>query len=1038
MEFKELEKGKISEVEGKILAKWKEENILEKTIENRKDNETWVFYDGPIYANAKPGIHHVFSKTIKDSFCKYQTMKGHKVDRKIGLDCNGLPIEYNVEKKLGINGKKDIEKMGIDKFIEECKKNTAINIDEVNRITDMMGQFIDSKHPYITCTNDYHETEWYLLKEMHKKGLIYNSNKILPYCPRCGTELAKFEVEQGYQEDSVNTVIVPFKIKDSDTYFLVWTTTPWTLMDNVAACVNPDLEYVKVSSMGYKFIVAKSLANKVLGDDYEVLETYKGTDLVGIKYEQLLPFAKVTDGKSFEVVADSYVTDEDGTGIVHIAPAYGEDDNRVCKENKIGWTQNVNLAGKYTIGPWEGRLVTDPELEIEIIKYLKEQDKLFKKIKITHKYPHCWRCKSPLIYYAKSAWYIKTTEYKDKIIEENNKIKWHPDYVGTKRFGNWLNNMVDWGISRNRYWGCPLPFWVCDECGEFEVVGSREELIERANEELKYEDIDLHRPYVDNITIKCQHCGKTMHRVKDVIDVWFDSGSMPYAQCHYPFENKEWFHKHFPADFIAEGVDQTRGWFYTLLLISTIISGQSSFKNVVVNDMMLDSNGKKMSKSTGNIIDPIKIMEEYGADTVRWYMLYASPVWTPLKFDVEGLKEVHSKFFNPLRNSYNFFAIYANADKITDINTCRVEYNDREDIDKWLLSKYNKLVKDVTEAYDEYDLNKVVKLITDFTSIDLSNWYIRRNRDRFWDNLMTTSKKSVYMTTYEVLEGLSKLIAPIASYTAEEIYTNLTGNISVHLSDFPICNEELIDLKLEEKMDLVRDLISIGRNVREESKIKVRQPISEILLDKKKEKVIGELTSLIKEELNVKEVIYTDDLSTYMNFMVKPNFKEVGKIFGKNIKEFSDKLLELSNEDINKLENNESIKMSIDNTTYDITKDMVDIRISSKEGFKAMVVGNNFVILNTVITKELENEGLARETISKVQQLRKTMNFDITDRINMYIDATSEYKENIKDYLDMIKDETLTINVYDKDGIEDKVNINDYEVGFVLEKVGTK
>ena len=1038
MEFKELEKGKISEVEGKILAKWKEENILEKTIENRKDNETWVFYDGPIYANAKPGIHHVFSKTIKDSFCKYQTMKGHKVDRKIGLDCNGLPIEYNVEKKLGINGKKDIQKMGIDKFIEECKKNTAINIDEVNRITDMMGQFIDSKHPYITCTNDYHETEWYLLKEMHKKGLIYNSNKILPYCPRCGTELAKFEVEQGYQEDSVNTVIVPFKIKDSDTYFLVWTTTPWTLMDNVAACVNPDLEYVKVSSMGYMFIVAKSLANKVLGDDYEVLETYKGTDLVGIKYEQLLPFAKVTDGKSFEVVADSYVTDEDGTGIVHIAPAYGEDDNRVCKENKIGWTQNVNLAGKYTIGPWEGRLVTDPELEIEIIKYLKEQDKLFKKIKITHKYPHCWRCKSPLIYYAKSAWYIKTTEYKDKIIEENNKIKWHPDYVGTKRFGNWLNNMVDWGISRNRYWGCPLPFWVCDECGEFEVVGSREELIERANEELKYEDIDLHRPYVDNITIKCQHCGKTMHRVKDVIDVWFDSGSMPYAQCHYPFENKEWFHKHFPADFIAEGVDQTRGWFYTLLVISTIISGQSSFKNVVVNDMMLDSNGKKMSKSTGNIIDPIKIMEEYGADTVRWYMLYASPVWTPLKFDVEGLKEVHSKFFNPLRNSYNFFAIYANADKITDINTCRVEYNDREDIDKWLLSKYNKLIKEVTEAYDEYDLNKVVKLITDFTSIDLSNWYIRRNRDRFWDNLMTTSKKSVYMTTYEVLEGLSKLIAPIASYTAEEIYTNLTGNISVHLSDFPICNEELIDLKLEEKMDLVRDLISIGRNVREESKIKVRQPISEILLDKKKEKVIGELTSLIKEELNVKEVIYTDDLSTYMNFMVKPNFKEVGKIFGKNIKEFSDKLLELSNEDINKLENNESIKMSIDNTTYDITKDMVDIRISSKEGFKAMVVGNNFVILNTVITKELENEGLARETISKVQQLRKTMNFDITDRINMYIDATSEYKENIKDYLDMIKDETLTINVYDKDGIEDKVNINDYEVGFVLEKVSTK
>ncbi len=1037
MEFKELEKGKISEVEGKILTKWKEENILEKTIENRKDNETWVFYDGPIYANAKPGIHHVLAKTIKDSFCKYKTMKGYKVLRKIGLDTHGLPIEVNVEKKLGFKTKADIEKFGIENFCRECNNATALNIDEVNLLTDNMGQFIDSRHPYVTCSNEFIESEWWLIKEIDKKGLIYYGNKVLPYCPRCGTELSANEVGQGYQEDSVNTVIVPFKIKDSDTYFLVWTTTPWTLMANVALCVNPDLEYIKVSSMGYKFIVAKSLANKVLGDDFEVLETYKGTDLVGTNYERLMPFAEV-EGKCFEVVADSYVTSEDGTGIVHIAPAYGDDDNRVCKENGIGFVNPVGKDGCYTTGPWKGTLVTDKDLEIEIIKWLKENDKLFKKIKLTHDYPHCWRCHSPLIYYSKPAWYIRTTEYKDKILEANKTVSWHPDYVGTKRFNNWLENMVDWGISRNRYWGCPMPIWICSSCGEKHVIGSIKELDDMKVGDIDVKNMELHRPYIDEVHIKCPKCNGIMNRVTDVMDVWFDSGAMPYAQFHYPFENKELFESQFPADFIAEGVDQTRGWFNSLICISTIVSGVSSFKNVVVNDMVLDSNGKKMSKSTGNIIDPIKIMEEYGADTVRWYMLYASPVWTPLKFDVEGLKEVHSKFFNPLRNSYNFFAIYANADKITDINTCRVEYNDREDIDKWLLSKYNKLIKEVTEAYDEYDLNKVVKLITDFTSIDLSNWYIRRNRDRFWDNLMTTSKKSVYMTTYEVLEGLSKLIAPIASYTAEEIYTNLTGNISVHLSDFPICNEELIDLKLEEKMDLVRDLISIGRNVREESKIKVRQPISEILLDKKKEKVIGELTSLIKEELNVKEVIYTDDLSTYMNFMVKPNFKEVGKIFGKNIKEFSDKLLELSNEDINKLENNESIKMSIDNTTYDITKDMVDIRISSKEGFKAMVVGNNFVILNTVITKELENEGLARETISKVQQLRKTMNFDITDRINMYIDATSEYKENIKDYLDMIKDETLTIDVYDKDGIEDKVNINDYEVGFVLEKVSTK
>ncbi len=1033
MEFKELEKGKVSEVESKILAKWKEEDILEKTIENRKDNETWVFYDGPIYANAKPGIHHVLAKTIKDSFCKYKTMKGYKVLRKIGLDTHGLPIEVNVEKKLGFKTKADIEKFGIENFCRECNNATALNIDEVNLLTDNMGQFIDSKHPYVTCSNEFIESEWWLIKEIDKKDLIYYGNKVLPYCPRCGTELSANEVGQGYQEDSVNTVIVPFKIKDSDTYFLVWTTTPWTLMANVALCVNPDLEYVKVSSKGYKFIVAKSLANKVLGDDYEVLETYKGTDLVGTKYEQLMPFVEV-DGKCFEILADSYVTSEDGTGIVHIAPAYGEDDNRVCRENGIGFVNPVGKDGCYTTGPWKDTLVTDKDLEIEIIKWLKENDKLFKKIKLTHDYPHCWRCHSPLIYYSKPAWYIRTTEYKDKILEANKTVSWHPDYVGTKRFNNWLENMVDWGISRNRYWGCPMPIWICSSCGEKHVIGSIQELDDMKVGDIDVKNMELHRPYIDEVHIKCPKCNGVMDRVTDVMDVWFDSGAMPYAQFHYPFENKELFESQFPADFIAEGVDQTRGWFNSLICISTIVSGVSSFKNVVVNDMVLDSNGKKMSKSTGNIIDPIKIMEEYGADTVRWYMLYASPVWTPLKFDVEGLKEVHSKFFNPLRNSYNFFAIYANADKITDINTCRVAYKDREDIDKWLLSKYNKLVKEVTDSYDEYDLNKVVKLITDFTSIDLSNWYIRRNRDRFWDSEMTTSKKSVYMTTYEVLEGLSKLIAPIASYTAEEIYTNLTGNTSVHLSDFPAVNEELIDLKLEEKMDLVRDLISIGRNVREESKIKVRQPISEILLDKKKEQVIGELTSLIKEELNVKEVIYTDDLSTYMNFTVKPNFKEVGKIFGKNIKEFSDKLLELSNEDINKLENNESIKMSIDNTTYDITKDMVDIRISSKEGFKAMVEGNNFVILNTTITKELENEGLARETISKVQQLRKANDFDITDRINMYIDATEEYKENIKDYLDMIKDETLTINVYDKDNIEDKVKINEYEVGFILEK----
>ena len=859
--FEALSKDVVSKTEEETLKFWKDNKIFEKSIENRKDD--WVFYDGPIYANAKPGIHHVLAKTIKDVFCKYQTMKGKRVIRKIGLDTHGLPIEVNVEKKLGFTSKADIEKFGIENFCRECNKATATNIDEINKMTDMMGQFIDCENPYVTCSNEYIESEWWIIKEMAKKDLLYHGNKVLWYCPRCGTELSQNEVSQGYEQDSVNTVIVPLKVVDKDEYFLAWTTTPWTLLANVAICVNPELSYVKVESLGYKFIMAESLVESVLGDDVKVLETYKGKDLVGIKYEQLMPFVKV-EGKCHEVIADNYVTAEDGTGVVHIAPAYGADDNRVCQDNGIGFVNPVGLDGCYTEGPWKGRLVTDKDLELDIIKWLKENDKLFKKKKIVHDYPHCWRCHSALISYPKPAWYIKTTAYKDKIIEANKKINWYPAYVGEKRFNNWLENMVDWGISRNRYWGCPLPVWTCD-CGHMEVIGSLDELQEKIIENKDVRKMELHRPYVDELHIKCEKCGKSMQRVKDVLDVWFDSGSMPYAQYHYPFENKELFESQFPADFIAEGVDQTRGWFYVLLVISTIISGESSFKNVLVNDMILDANGKKMSKSAGNTIDPVEIMKEAGADTVRWYMLYASPVWTPLRFDKEGFKEVFSKFFNPLKNTYTFFQTYANIDKI-DINNIKVDYKDREEIDKWLLSKYNKLVKNVTKCYDEYDLNVLTKLITSFVSEDLSNWYISRNRDRFWASSLDNSKKSVYLTTYEVLIGLCKLIAPIASYTAEELYKNLTDDLSVHLSDFPLYDDALINEKLEEKMDLVRDLISLGRNAREEVKIKVRQPISEVLLDAKKKDIIGDLEGLIKEELNVKEITYIKDLSKYMKF----------------------------------------------------------------------------------------------------------------------------------------------------------------------------
>ena len=1028
--FKELDKRPVKEVEKSILDYWKKNKIFEKSIKQR--NKDFVFYDGPIYANAKPGIHHVLAKGIKDTFTKYKTMQGYRVLRKIGLDTHGLPIEVNVEKKLGFNGKQDIEKFGVENFCKECNKNTALNIDEVNKLTDMMGQFIDCDHPYVTCSNDFIESEWWIIKEMFKKDLIYHGNKILWYCPRCGTELSQNEVAQGYQEDPVNSIILPFKKSDEDVYFLVWTTTPWTLMANVALCVNPKYTYVKVESMGYKFILCESLVSSVLGEDVKVLETYKGSELVGIKYDQFLPFINV-EGKAFEVLADEYVTDSDGTGIVHIAPAYGADDNRVANDNGISFVNPVGSDGCYTEGPWKGRLVTDPELEVEIIKYLKENDKLFKKIKLTHDYPHCWRCKSALISYPKPAWYVATTKYKDKIIKANAKVNWYPDYVGEKRFANWLDNMIDWGISRSRYWGCPLPIWKNDETGELYCIGSKSELQDLAIEDIDVNNLELHRPYIDNIHIKSPVTGDTLTRVEDVLDVWFDSGSMPYAQFHYPFENKELFESQFPADFIAEGIDQTRGWFYVLLVISTIISGESCFKNVVVNDMVLDGNGKKMSKSTGNIIDPIEVMEKYGADNIRWYMFYVSPVWTPLKFDIEGLKEVYSKFFNPLRNTYNFFSLYANTDNI-NINDCNVSIKDYEEIDRWLISRYNSLLKNVTKAYDAYDLNIVVKSITDFVSDDLSNWYIRRNRNRFWGSTLDNSKKSVYKTTYEVLVGLSKMIAPVIPYLSEEIYQNLTGNESVHLADFPKYDESLIDLNLEEKMDLVRSLISTGRYVREENKIKVRQPLPEALIDGKNKKTLANLTNLIMEELNVKKLTFADDLNAFMTLSVKPNFREVGKVFGKNMGEYQNKLSELSFEDIVRLQNNQNIRMTIGDEEYDITPEMVEIRYTAKEGFNVGMENGNFIILDTRITDELKMEGNAREFVSKVQQLRKDNGFDIADRIITYYNADDDFEVSISNYLDYIKNETLSIEINKDESLNKDLVLNDYNVGIKLEK----
>lgn len=1024
--FKELKKEKVEDVEASFSKYWQEKDILNKSIENK--DKYFVFYDGPATANGMPGLHHMVAKFLKDAFCKYKTMQGYKVLRKVGWDTHGLPVEVQVEKQLGFNGKKDIEKYGIEKFNAECRKTVWANEKAFSDLTTKMGQFIDLEHPYVTYDNSYIETEWWILKKFFDAGLFYEGQKILPYCPRCGTGLATHEVAQGYKEISVDTVIVCMKKKDEDAYFLVWTTTPWTLIANVALCVNPNEEYVKVKSQGHKFILAKKLANKILGEDIEILETYKGSELEYVEYEQLIPSLSV-DKKAFYVTCDEYVTMEDGTGIVHLAPAFGQDDYNVGRKYNLPYLNPVGDDGKYKEGLWKGQNVF--EADLEVIKYLKKEDKLFKKQKIVHNYPHCWRCDSPLIYYSKPSFYLEITKIKDKIIKANSKVNWYPEYVGEKRFANWLENLNDWAISRNRYWGTPLPLWRCS-CGHSIMIGSKKELIELATTKVS-EDIDLHRPYVDDIYIKCPICGKEMTRVNDVIDCWFDSGAMPFAQYHYPFENDELFNTQFPADFIAEGIDQTRGWFYSLLVISTFIKGVSPYKNVLVNELLLDKNGQKMHKSKGNAIEPFTIISKYGADIVRFYLPYVSPVWTPLKFDEDGLKEVHSKFFNPLKNTYTFFQMYANIDNI-DPRNFKVATSDLENIDKWLLSKYNKLIKNVTSAYEEYDLNKVVKLVTEFVSDDLSNWYIRRNRKRFWQSELDNSKMSVYQTTYEVLIGICKIVAPISPFITEEIYQNLTDEESVHLASFPIPDEKLINEELENKMELVRNLISLGRNAREEAKIKVRQPISEVIIDGKNKKVLADVIDLIKEELNVKEIVFAENLNEYMNFSIKPNFKNAGSILGSKMPEFVKYLNSLKEEEINNIRNN----MDLEFEGIKITEDLIDIKINAKEGFNVATENNNFIILNTTLTEELLNEGLAREFVSKIQQLRKTENFDVEDRINIYIDANKDFINQLMTNMEYIKAETLCLNFKEDKKASTKLTINEYEILVTLERLENK
>jgi len=1017
--FKELDKRLPKEVDQDILESWNGvQGIYEKSVQVHEKDPKYVFYDGPAFANGHPGLHHMIAKNLKDTICKYHVMKGKYVLRKVGWDTHGLPIENHVEKKLNLQTKKDIEELGIEKFNMECRQSVRENEDTFTKLTNEMGQFIDVDHPYLTYKNEYIETEWWILKQYFEKGLFYEGNRVMPYCPRCGTGLASHEVAQGYEDMSVDTVIVPMKCKSKDAYFLVWTTTPWTLLANVGLCVNPDEDYILAESKENKFILGKKLAAEVLGNDYQILEEFKGKELEHLEYEQLIPELDIPN--AFYVCCDDYVTMDSGTGIVHLAPAFGEDDSRVGQKYNLPYVNPVGKDGCYNEGPWKGLLVFDADKEV--ITYLKENNKLFKKQRMTHNYPHCWRCHSPLLYYTLPSYYIAVSKYKEEIIEANRSVNWYPAYVGEKRFANWLLNLKDWAVSRTRYWGCPIPYYTCS-CGHKEMIGSIAELKEKAIEKIDDETLDLHRPYIDNIHLRCPECGGKMTRILDVLDCWFDSGSMPFAQYHYPFENKELFESQFPADFICEGIDQTRGWFYTLLVISTFVKGCAPYKNVLVNDLLLDAEGKKMSKSRGNIVEPFTTIAKYGADTVRFYLPYVSPVWTPLKFNEEGLKEVYSKFLNPLRNTYNFFALYANTDHI-NTDDCQVPYHEREEIDLWLLSKYQHLIKNVCDAFEEYDLNKVTRYLAYFVSEDLSNWYIRRNRKRFWDSAFDKSKQSVYITTYEVLVGLSKLIAPITPFIAEELYRNLTNQESVHLASYPEFDPSLCNDELEEKMDLVRDLIRLGRNARENVKIKVREPLSCVYLDGRKESIIGNLVPLIKEELNVKETIFIDNLGSYMNFSIKPNFKEVGKIFGPQIKTFTNILNELSKEEIEQLEAGENINVLMNDEPLMITPNMVDIRIESKEGYVTAMENKQFVILNTERSEELILEGLAREFVSKVQNLRKDKNFNIEDRIIIYYKGTEKFSKSVYLFKDYISSETLALEINEKEDLNESYDLN--------------
>lgn len=1004
-------------IEEKVLDFWNKEEIFKKSIENRKDAPNYVFYEGPPTANGMPHAGHVLTRVIKDLIPRYKTMTGYRVDRKAGWDTHGLPVELEVEKQLGISGKPQIESYGVENFIKKCKESVFTYENEWRKMTERVGFWIDMDNPYVTYHNTYIESVWWALKEIWKKGLLYKGNKVVPYCPRCGTSLSSHEVAQGYKEVEDPSVFVKFPVAGKeDTYFLVWTTTPWTLPSNAALAVKDNYTYVLVEQNGEKYILAEGRL-EVLDGEYKILDRFAGKELASLKYEPIFPFFEKEKERAFYVVMADFVTLEDGTGIVHIAPAFGEDDSRIGHEYGLPTLQPVDTQGRFTeeVVPWAGIFVKDADKGI--IKDLKNRNILYKAEKYKHSYPFCWRCDTPLLYYGRSSWFIETTAIKERLIEINKEINWHPEHIRDGRFGNFLENVIDWCLSRERYWGTPLNIWICDECGSQHAVGGIQELKEMSKTPI--EDIELHKPYVDEVILKCPKCGGDMKRVPEVIDCWFDSGSMPFAQFHYPFENQDYFKTHFPADFISEAIDQTRGWFYSLLVISTLLFDKSPYKNVLVMGHILDEQGIKMSKHKGNILDPWKVLNEQGADAMRWYLYVASPPWSPSRFYQDAVSEAQRRFLGTLWNVYSFFVLYANIDEFdpTKYSSCP---ENRAEIDRWLLSRINTVNKQVRQNLDDLDITDAARTLEALVD-DISNWYVRRCRERYWKSGMDDDKIAAYMTLYEALVTFIKIAAPFVPFMTEEIYQNLVLTpypdepISIHLCDFPQVKEELIDEALEHKMELARKIVELGRAARNKGKIKNRQPLQKMMVQLRNpadKTLIEDLSDIIKDELNIKEIEYIDVAEEYFTYTVKPRFDLLGPKYGKLMSKISKELstaepLEL----IRKARAEGQVVLNIDGQDITILENELDVRAQDKEGFCAEGEGGYYVVLDTTITPELMLEGIARELVSKVQNMRKEAGFAVEDKICLYCVGDDIINKAIEVHGEEIKSDTLSVAI---------------------------